>query len=381
MKKVLWLTSWYPSRVDAFNGDFIQRHALAVAGFCQVHVIYVVKDKGQSGNIEQEKKITGNLTEELIYYRSASTGIQMIDRLLSQRQYNKCYRNAITAYISENGIPDHLHVHIAMKAGLAALWIKEKWGIPYVVTENWTGYYLQSVPSINDHNWLFKRLAKKILKNARLFLPVSKDLGETVCNNLINVPYKVIPNVVDTKLFYYKQASIPTFRFIHASYLNYQKNPEGILAAAKILKTRGHSFEILMLGNKDQRIMGIAKEDGLLDEQVFFEAAVPYQQVATEMQRSSALLLFSRFENLPCVMLEALCCGLPVISSRVGGIAEVIDDSNGILVASEDISALADAMERMIINYSHYQRAEIAAGAAVRFSYDTVGKQYIEAYI
>ena len=126
--------------------------------------------------------------------------------------------------------------------------------------------------------------------------------------------------------------------------------------------------------------MEIAKDDGLLDEQVFFEAAVPYAQVAKEMQRSSALLLFSRFENLPCVMLEALCCGLPVISSRVGGIAEVINDSNGILVESDDVPALADAMERMCRDHSNYDRVKIAEAAAAKFSYDTVGRQYLEAY-
>jgi glycosyltransferase involved in cell wall biosynthesis len=98
------------------------------------------------------------------------------------------------------------------------------------------------------------------------------------------------------------------------------------------------------------------------------------------MQLSSSLLLFSRFENLPCVILEALCCGLPVISSRVGGIPEVIDGENGILVESGNIPDLVTAMIQMIENYAEYNRKLIAEKAIAFFNYNTVGKQYSDIY-
>jgi glycosyltransferase involved in cell wall biosynthesis len=45
-------------------------------------------------------------------------------------------------------------------------------------------------------------------------------------------------------------------------------------------------------------------------------------------KKADAFILFSRHENFPCVVIEALCCGLPVVASNVGGIAEAVDETN-----------------------------------------------------
>ena len=83
---------------------------------------------------------------------------------------------------------------------------------------------------------------------------------------------------------------------------------------------------------------------------------------------------------MPCVILEALCCGLPVISSNVGGIAEVIDETNGILVENENTEELAKAMQNLLDNYMVYDRSAIAARATAKFNYDTVSKLYLNVY-
>ena len=51
-----------------------------------------------------------------------------------------------------------------------------------------------------------------------------------------------------------------------------------------------------------------------------------------EMQQAHSFVLNSNIENAPCVISEALCCGLPVIATRVGGVPEMVDKFNGILV-------------------------------------------------
>ena len=135
-----------------------------------------------------------------------------------------------------------------------------------------------------------------------------------------------------------------------------------------------------MLGNENESLNELANKFGLLPDVVIYKNAVPYAEVASCIQNASALLLFSRFENLPCVILEALCCGLPVISSRVGGVAEVIDKENGILVESENIQELVNAMQCMIDNYHHFDKAKIADNASALFNYNAVGKIIFENY-
>jgi glycosyltransferase involved in cell wall biosynthesis len=98
------------------------------------------------------------------------------------------------------------------------------------------------------------------------------------------------------------------------------------------------------------------------------------------MQQAHAFVLFSNHENFPCVVVEALCCGLPVITSIVGGVAEAINTENGILITKEDQEQLTNAMLHMIENYKHYNRAEIAKAAAEKYSYATIAKQFVQLY-
>ena len=379
--KVLWLVSWYPNRMDAFTGDFIQRHAQAVSLYAEVAIIFVKKEESLAANTsEVERTVTGNLTEQIIYYNAPKTNLKIIDRAISYLNYKKHYQQAVEQYIKENGRPAYVHVHVAMNAGLIALWIKKKWNIPYFVTEHWVGYYKECVPSIYDNSFLFRFLNKRVLAKATLFLPVTKGLGEKVKTDFVNVPYRVIPNVVNTDFFKYKSSTPAKFRFIHISHINYQKNPEGMFSAAQILKERGYEFELFMLGNQSESLNALADKYGLLPDVVIFNKAVPYNEVAGFIQSSSAFLMFSRFENLPCVLLEALCCGLPVISTNVGGITEAVNDENGILIESEDIPALANAMQKMIDEYQHYNREKIAAEASDKYNYIKVGQQFFELY-
>ena len=69
-KKILWLCSWYPSKMDPFNGDFIQRHARAAALFNDIHVIHVTYDyPNDVENSGQELNSIGQLTEQIVYFK------------------------------------------------------------------------------------------------------------------------------------------------------------------------------------------------------------------------------------------------------------------------------------------------------------------------
>ena len=378
---VVWLTSWFPNRTNPTTGDFIERHALAVAPFVKaLSVIAIIKDDAlPKHKVDIQHRQTGNLHIYTVYYGPGGWG-GFAEKLLSQIKYLSLQKKLFIQIKESAGIPDLVHVHVAMKAGMYAGILKNKYGIPYLVTEHWSGYYKVSKPNIYQMGKAYLWFNNKVLKDAALLLPVTKNLGETINRDFVKLPYRVIPNVVDTNLFFYKSFSPPVFRFIHPSYMNYPKNPEGILQACRQLKNLGYQFELEMIGNIDPTLLSIADDLGLLNENVFFEKEIPYTEVAWRMQQSSALLLFSRYENLPCIVLEALCCGLPVISSRVGGLAEVINDSNGLLVEKENIAELVKAMQQMIKGYQHYNRPAIAAAASALYNYEAVGNAIANAY-
>jgi glycosyltransferase involved in cell wall biosynthesis len=378
--KVLWLASWYPGKTHATNGDFTERQAKAVSRMVPVTVLFVTKDESlAAGSTVMDKTVEGSLVVYRVYYgRSSQWG--WVEKLLSLKRFAQLQRKYIRIIMEEEGKPDIVHVQVAMKAGLGALYLKKKYNIPFVVTEHWTGYYPQSSDALYSRDILFRLLNKRVLTGAAAFLPVSAHLGQTVNEHFVRKTFSVIPNVVDTSVFFYKPDEHQKFRFIHPSYLNYQKNPEGILAACKLAADAGCAFELLFVGREDEALAATARAAGLLDDVVSFMPEQSYHEVAKLMQDSSALLLFSRFENLPCVVLEAVCCGLPVISTDVGGLPEVIDNTNGILVNNEDIAGLAAAMQQMIHDYTTYNRAAIAEKAVQQFSYQAVAAQIVDVY-
>ncbi|HEY4935507.1 MAG TPA: glycosyltransferase, partial [Puia sp.] len=234
MMKVLWLASWYPNEMDPFSGDFIKRQAEAVSIYQPIKLIYVGKyspkylaEKTGTSNIENK---TENLKEYILYYPVSGNGNNIFSKIQSLFNYFKKHNEVIQQLRKNNELPEIVHVQVAMKAGLIALYLKWKYKIPYVLTEHWSGYYPQSKDSLFRKSFTERYFTKLILKNAARLLPVSEALGNQINKYWVKLPFQKIPNVVNTRLFYPAENKIPhTFRFIHISSLLYPKNPEGII--------------------------------------------------------------------------------------------------------------------------------------------------------
>ncbi len=377
-KKILWLCSWYPGKTEPFNGDFIQRHAQAAALFNDIYVIHVTGDATGVINHTEEELITlKGVTEHIIYFSKTTS---FVGKLMAQYQLAKHYRQAIKRYIEENGRPALLHVHVPVKAGLFALWVKRKYRIPFIVTEHWGIYNDVEVNNYLRQSRGFKYSTKKIFQQAAKFLSVSQYLAAAVNRLVVEKEYEVVPNVVNTDLFYYRKKDGPIFRFIHVSNMVPLKNAEGILRAFQVLVVKQKEVELVMVGNTESSIRRFAEKLKLPETLVTFRGEIAYSQVAREMQAADCLLLFSNIENSPCVIGEALCCGLPVIATNAGGIPELVDNTNAILIDPKDEGELLNAMQEMIKNASRYHPKQIAENAKSKFSYPVIGKKLDEIY-
>lgn len=377
-KKILWLCSWYPNKLEPFNGDFIQRQAHAAALDNDIFVIHLAGDN--SGIIKETAEVlttAPGITEKIIYYKKRSS---FPGKFLSHYKWLHFSKRAIRKYIIENGKPDVIHVNIPVKAGLFGLWVKKKYGIPYVVTEHWGIYNTVEVHNYETKNSLFKQLTKKVYEGAAAFISVSRYLGEGVNKLVVQKKYTVIPNVVDINKFFFKEKQLSTFRFLHVSNMVPLKNTEGILRAFKKFTEQQSNVELVLVGDTNKEIREYAATLNFPNGAVSFRGEVPYQQVAIEMQLADCFILFSNIENSPCVIGEALCCGLPVIATNVGGIPELVDATNSILVEAGNENNLAIGMQEMMKNQSAYNRKKIAEKAQLFFSYPVISKQLDEIY-
>jgi glycosyltransferase involved in cell wall biosynthesis len=407
----LWLASWYPDRTAPFNGDFVQRHALALAGRTPVTVIHVGKGGfGPTGAAAGAGTETltrrGNLTERIAYVNAPTTRWALWNKLIAQGRAFRAYRRAYREHVREYGKPELVHVHVCMPAGLFALYLLWTRGIPYVVTEHYSVYIPGSPEDFYSRPFLYRTFNRMMLRRARAVHSVSRFLLEQM-ERIAPLRHTVlIPNAVDTRLF---RAGAPgghtggagaqggdtggaggdtgdtggtgapggdtggaaPFRFVHISGFQPLKNVPGILDAFALLQQRRRDWELILIGPAGEDIKAYGADLNLR-----WTGEIPYAEVASWLRSAGALVHFSWVENQPCVISEALCCGVPVVAAAVGGIPEVLGPGagatdRGLLVPSRDVPALAAALERMMT--TPYDREAIAAEAAAMYSYETVG--------
>lgn len=374
-KKILWLVNWYPNRYDAFDGDFIQRHAKAASLQNDIYVLFAKQWPGQK-KVESCVSRHEGLTEERLYLPMQNG---LVGKIRNYREWKHQLKIRI-AYLVKTERPDLIHVHVPWKIGLLALWAKKHFSIPYIVSEHW-GIYNKIVPdNIYTRPFLVRSLLKKIYVQANAFVSVSRFLGEAVNHTLVKKRFTVIPNVVDTGLFFFTPETATTFTFIHISNMTAGKNVGTILSAYKrFLENAPISTRFVFIGQNDDvyRQQAHAMQ---LSSTVIFKGELSYTDVAKELRKVHCHVLCSNAETFSCVTAEAICCGVPVIAPAVGALPELVNSNNGYLVNPQNDEELLAAMHVVVKNYHTFDRAGIASQAAAKYGFKEVTALFDQLY-
>ncbi|MEO8413150.1 MAG: glycosyltransferase [Ginsengibacter sp.] len=382
-KHILWLASWYPNALTPYDGDFIQRHARAVALFQKITVIHIKKDEEgkMTTDVQSFSSSQNNLEEIIVFYKPIKTRLHYLNRLLSAIKYKKIYRHILRNYINENGKPDLVHVQVALNAGIQALWLKKNFHIPFIVSEHWTGYLPGVKFGLKDLSILSKKAMQKIFFEAGKITVVSDVLGKAISNQVISKGYIIIPNAVDTSIFFPEYFPVnSTLQFIHISSLAYQKNCSAIINAFKLLKSNGYDFQLLIYGPDKPGLKQLVKENEL-ENCIAFKNEVPQSQLASELRTADALILYSRYETFGCVVIEANACGVPAILSNLPVFKEyIVENENGLFVTPDNPAALAEKVADYILGKYQFDKKSISRKTVEKFSYTIIGKQFYDLY-
>jgi glycosyltransferase involved in cell wall biosynthesis len=377
---ILFLASWYPNKTSPQAGNFIQKHAKAVAAFSNVSVLHVVS-RIQKDDFIIERKSVDNLFEVIVYYKKITSKVPLLSNFRKFKTQLTAYKKGFEIILTEFKKIHLVHLNVIFPAGIFALNLKKKMNIPYIITEHWTAFLKSDPNKITD---IQKHYINKISTKAHCICPVSEDLKSAMIEFGINENFKVIPNVVDTELFQYRKKTTDNklFKILHVSNLkDEQKNISGLLRVIKQLSNTKDNFIITIAGNGDiDTFRKKAKELIIPDKVIRFDGEKTTSEVAALMNENDLFLLFSNYENLPCVISEALVSGLPVLSSNVGGIGEMINDKNGILIEKGNEEALLSQLNKLINNYSLFDTEEFSKKASEIYSYETIGKSYYSIY-
>ena len=379
--KVLWLASWYPDEYEPSNGDFVQRHAKAVSQLMKIDVIHVAQ-AGRKFNWLNKvvTNLDNNLHEAIHYFTYKKTRLKWLDRINYNKAYWRYYKNVLNEYIEKNGKPDLIHVHVPFKAGIIALSVLRKYKIPFIVSEHSSLYLKEAKDNFYARDFYFRYYTEQTFKKAALVTNVSAAIGKVLIEMFRLNDVQIIPNVVDTSCFCFKpKEKSKVFRWLHVSAMQPLKNVDQIIQAFNKISQKHNQWELMICGPVNKEYEQLVQQLNL-QTKIKFTGALNYEDVAKQMQQADAFIMFSRHENFPCVIIESLCCGLPVVAADVGGISEAVNETNGILVEANNTHALQNAVLLMMDNINQYNAEHISTKAISKYNYHTVAHQFVDVY-
>ena len=370
---VLHLLSWFPTPDDPTLGNFCVRMIDALPEDCHSVILSVCDGKDMTKSFEVKEIPGAHHTHVQIYIRPPKNSIIRKLKMLRMYQYG-------LKYIKQRFFkPDLIHLHVAYPLGQVALLWKKLFGYKYVLTEHWTIYQPQNKEVLVGK---LKRKIVKIANNAELIMPVSLDLQRCMEGHGIHNRFKVIYNLVNTDIF--KLGAPHTSgkkQILHISTLRDEaKNFSGILRVIERLRQQRDDFELHVIHDYDAPEFKTFVKERHLEDCVIFHGKKTSAEVAEAYQNADFFVLFSNFENLPCVIVEAFASGVPVLSTSVGGIAEILSPERGILIPQGDEDALLQGMNNLLNHYQEYNREAIRSYAISTFAAQNIGQQIFEEY-
>ena len=381
--RILWLPAWYPSKVDFLPGDFTHRHAEAVSKFVNVTVLYVTKDASLGNNRTAIEVINKNQLQIYRAYYNSPGGMGKLSKSWSVLIHFRLLLKLYNLAKKEHGDFHLAHVHISLRQGLLARWLKWKTGLKYVITEQ-NSWFMPVGNQFYPRSVLMQKMISSNFRNADAVHVVSQSLGHQLKLKFPFIKtFTIIPNVVDTNIFHFNKISTQnnSIHFFTTTGDIYHKNTDGIIRAFANFIKEGKEGVLHVAGPNANQLQSLAAELSVRHA-VNFYGPIKYEEIAVKMQQADALVFFTRYETFGCVMAESLCCGTPVIASRIPVLEENLEElENALFVTPGDEAQLTKKMLQFAVIRSEFHNEQIASCAHLKYNYENIGKQFYNFYL
>lgn len=273
---------------------------------------------------------------------------------------------------NEGWIPDIIHAHFVADQMLSTVKYSKK---KFVLTEHYSG-----MNSLSPDKELFER-NMRAYEIADCRIAVSSDFCEKL-RKTTGLDFAVVPNVLDSTVFNKKVSTgekHDTLKLVSAGNLTENKNFSTLIDVINLLPLSNVELNIFGSGSEYTRLKAQIEKLGL-EEKIFLRGKVSREALMKEYMESDAFILLSKSETFGVAYIEAMACGLPVLSLDCGGTRDFICDNNGVIVKSCETADIAEAVMSFIAKLESYDRERISEDILVKFGYENVSSRLMEIY-
>jgi colanic acid/amylovoran biosynthesis glycosyltransferase len=238
---------------------------------------------------------------------------------------------------------EHLHNHLGDNSGTVTLIASKLIGIPYSISIHGPHIFFDGL------NWALNEKTKHskfiscighFCKSQMMLYTESKYWDK----------FEIIRCGVDLEKYQYRNDSSAPSKLLFVGRLSNEKGLNVLLDSLAILKSENTDFTLTVLGDGPSRdnLEHQCKKLGL-NNNVIFKGFVDQSTIREDLNNSDIFILPSFAEGIPVSLMEAMAIGVPVITTYVGGISElVIDNETGLLCYPSDSKGLADSIRKYL---------------------------------
>lgn len=373
---ILMIPSWYENINNLTHGSFFREQAEALEKLGhEVYVLYVdIIRFNELKRMIKTSKFQHYTKNNLKVYRIKKVKLPKIPEKYVCRMVTKGIEKLYLDNIYKKVKIDVIHAHSFVWGGYAAVKLGKKYNIPVAVTEHYTGYS-RNIFSDDEKNMLIYAI-----RNADKVISVSSGLREDMLKITgVDREIHIIPNMVDTDLFkpsFNEKNKDDEFKFLAVCYLMKKKGIDILIRAFKKAMLSEKKIKLTIVGDGEEKnfLKQLAKDLGI-EGNIEFLGSASRIKVVEEMKKCDCFVLPSRFETFGVVYIEALCMGKPVIATNTDAIADIVNDSNGLIVDIEDVEGLTKALIKIKREYQRYNFEDISYKCIQKFGKKSISQK------
>lgn len=398
-KTICLVTDWYPTKENPFVGQFFKEQAFAMASEFNF-VIFRYQEKISINPFKTNEVYVVNREGNTVEYRAIAYVPIWIR--LTESIYNKIKRNTIDGigkYVSPckqnwtrrqigglfektGRIADVFYCVDAQTEAFNLECLSQRYNKPYVIGEHGVVPWPGSL--IADAN-------KNAIERADLFLAISNDKIRQILMQNIKLPKTIyLGNLIDEEKFVYKakkEKHIRTFVIVaaHSFYKNYDMFVQVMDRLTEITKK---DFRVMVVGygaNKGYSKNVAELEDKIHQSKFANKAelipAVLHEDMGDIFNRADAFVMTSIQEGQPVSAMEAACCGLPIFSTRCGGVEDYVDETMGRIYDVLDVEGMANGLNSFLNGQIAFDPIYIREKVIALFGRERFTREFANAFL